>query len=281
MTVQEILRQEIKTLKEQKIESPILKARIILSSILNITKEELILQENRILEDNIIREYKGKIEQLVKKQPLQYITNHQEFMKLDLYVNENVLIPRADTEILVEEVIQICNLQYPDKCEILDLCTGSGAIGIAISKYTKNTHISLLDISEEALKISKQNAKRNNIRNIEFINQNMFQNLRKDFDIIVSNPPYIKSNEIKNLQKEVINEPKLALDGGEDGLKFYKIIQKEAYKFIKKNGYLCLEIGYNQKEEVINLLQETRMYNKIYSKKDLGGNDRIIIAKRN
>lgn len=137
------------------------------------------------------------------------------------------------------------------------------------------------DISSEALKIAKNNCIKNieDTSKVKFIKSDMFEDIKEKYDIIVSNPPYIESKEINKLEKQVQNEPNLALDGGEDGLQFYKKLAKEAHKFLNENGYLCMEIGYNQKEAVTQLLKENNNYKEIYSKKDLSGNDRIIIAK--
>ena len=167
---------------------------------------------------------------------------------------------------------------------MLDLCTGSGAIGISIAKNINNCEITLSDISKDALNVATQNY--NNIvgahdcaRQDKIIQSDLFENIKDKFDIIVSNPPYIKSDVIKTLDKEVQNEPILALDGGKDGLDTYRKIIEHAYKYLNENGYLCLEIGYDQKDEVIRLIEETNQYKDIYSKKDLAGNDRIIICK--
>ncbi|MBO5348643.1 MAG: peptide chain release factor N(5)-glutamine methyltransferase [Clostridia bacterium] len=209
--------------------------------------------------------------------PLQYITNKQEFMKLNFYVDENVLIPQPDTEILVEEII---NLYKNKKCKILDLCTGSGAIAIALAKYVEDAQIVASDISMKALQIAKLNAEKNLLhKKIKFIESDMFEKIDDtDFDIIVSNPPYIKTDVINTLDASVKKEPNIALDGGQDGLKFYKIIINKAHQYLSNNGKLFLEIGYDQKEDVIKLLNKTGYYNEIYSKKDLGQNDRIVVA---
>ena len=206
--------------------------------------------------------------------PIQYITNKQEFMQLNFFVNENVLIPRSDTEILVEEIIE----NYKNKeVKILDLCTGSGCIAISLKKYIENSKVYAIDISEEALNIAKQNAM-NNETDITFIKSDMFSNIKEEkFDIIVSNPPYIKTEVIKKLDKEVKKEPLIALDGGNDGLYFYKKIIEEGYKFLNEEGKIFFEIGYDQKEDIINLINNNNKYELIKTKKDLENNDRIIV----
>lgn len=200
-------------------------------------------------------------------------------MKMNFFVNEDVLIPRPDTEVLVEEVIEITKRLTRPK--VLDLCTGSGAIAISIAKYAKNAIVYASDISKNALEVARKNAKINSTEDkIEFIESDLFENIPKmKFDIIVSNPPYIKKDEISKLEKEVQKEPNIALDGGVDGLNFYRKIANKAYDYLKYNGYLCMEIGYNQKESVIDILNYENRYSGTYSKKDLYGNDRIIVTR--
>lgn len=278
MKIVEVLQNAIQELNNNKISDPIMKSRILLSNILNTTKEYLVINSEEEISIETTNKFNEGINKLIKGYPLQYITNHQEFMKLDFYVDENVLIPRADTEILVEEVISNCekNKEY----KVLDLCTGSGAIGISIARYISNSYITCTDISSKALEIARKNAKANNIDNIEFIESDMFKNIKGKFDIIVSNPPYIVKDVITTLDKEVQNEPYIALDGGIDGLDFYKIIACEAHRYLNENGKVFLEIGYDQKEEVTNLLKVNEKYNSIYSKKDLYDNDRIVVATK-
>lgn len=197
-------------------------------------------------------------------------------MKIDFYVDENVLIPRADTENLVEEVIKIC--KEKEKCKILELCTGSGAIAISLKKYLSNVDIVATDISNEALKVAKKNEKKIlKSECIQFIQSDMFENIKGKFDIIVSNPPYIKTEIVKKYDLKY--EPILALDGGQDGLRFYKTIIENGYRYLNNNGVLALEIGYDQKDDVTNIVNDTKKYKETYCKKDLGGNDRVFIVK--
>lgn len=252
-------------------------SKILLKHILNVNDSYLIINSEQQLNFKIEKKFKQSIELLNKGIPLQYITNKQEFMKLNFYVDSNVLIPQPDTEILVEEVLNILEENSENK-NILDLCTGSGAIGISIAKYNDSI-VTMTDISKNALEIAMKNAKDNDIsEKCKFILSNMFENINEKYDLIVSNPPYIKSDVINTLDKEVQNEPIIALDGGEDGLEFYKNIAQNAHKYLNENGILALEIGYDQKEEVINLLNSSGNYKNIYCKKDLSGNDRVIIA---
>lgn len=278
MKIIEVLQNAIQELNNNKISDPIMKSRILLANILKVTKEYLVINSEQEISIEATNKFNEDINKLVKGEPIQHITNHQEFMKLDFYVDENVLIPRADTEILVEEVISSCDNEKEYK--ILDLCTGSGAIGISLARYIQNSHVTCTDISVKALEIAKKNAKANNTENIEFIESDMFENIKGSFDIIVSNPPYIVKDVIATLDKEVQNEPYIALDGGEDGLDFYKTIVNNAYVYLQKGGKLFLEIGYDQKEQVMKLLETSKKYKDIYSKKDLYDNDRIVVATK-
>lgn len=280
MKIKELINYGKKMLLENEIEDSNLIAKILAEYIFKIDRNQIIVNEEKeISEDDKTRYYLALIE-IIQGMPIQYITNNQEFMKLNFYVDKNVLIPQPDTEILVEEVIEIINSKNKS-LKVLDICTGSGCIGTSIAKYTKNTNITMSDISSAALNIAKNNYTKNieDTSKVQFIESDMFENIKEKYDIIVSNPPYIESKEIIKLDKQVQNEPHLALDGGQDGLEFYKILANEAHKFLNENGYLCIEIGYNQKEQVIQLLKENKNYKEIYSKKDLSQNDRIIIAK--
>lgn len=279
MNIEEILKKEINNLKQNNIENSTLKAKILLANILNVKKEYLLMHsEEEIKQEDKIK-YENCIKELIKGKPLQYITNKQEFMALDFYVDENVLIPQPDTEILVEKAIEISKTTQKNK--ILDMCTGSGCIAISLAKKINNAQITAVDISNSALNVANKNAINNNVENkIKFINSNMFNNIEEKFDIIVSNPPYIETETINKLEIEVQNEPHLALDGGIDGLKFYKIIANNAFKYLNENGYLLLEIGYNQQNSVTQLLQDIGKYKNIETVKDLGGNYRVVIARK-
>ena len=280
MTIKETLNKGMIMLKNNKVESPKLKARLLLQYVLKKSRQYLIVYDNEEITKKEQWEYFINIEKLSQGIPLQHITHSQEFMKMDFKVNKDVLIPRQDTEILVEEVINLAkDIKNP---VILDLCTGSGAIAVSIAKYVKNVKVYAIDISKNAIEIARENAVQNGvINNVKFIESDLFEKLQDEkFDIIVSNPPYIATKEIKKLSKEVQNEPRLALDGGTDGLKFYRKILQNAYKFLKVPGYLCLEIGYDQKNAVKEIIEKEGRYIENYCIKDLCQNDRVIVAKR-
>lgn len=277
MTIKEALTNAIDLLKKTNIENPINQARIVLANVLQKSKEYILIKENEILEEQIYNEFIENIEKLSCGIPLQYITKSQEFMGMDFFVDENVLIPQPDTEILVQEVLNIIGKK--EDLEILDMCTGSGAIGVSIAKYTNDCKVYAVDISSGALEVAKKNAIKNAVNDkITFINSNMFENIdcNKKFDIIISNPPYIETDTVKQLDIQVQNEPKIALDGGVDGLDFYRNILKNSKKYLKEDGIIAMEIGYNQGKSVTGLFKT--QYKNVYCKKDLSGNDRVIVC---
>ena len=205
--------------------------------------------------------------------PIQYILNKAYFCGLPLYVNENVLIPRFDTEVLVEEVLKISKKDKSKR--ILDICTGSGAIAIALKKLGGFESVDALDISDKALEVAKRNAKELNL-DINFLKSDMFSSLtcENKSDIIVSNPPYIQSNVVDTLESEVKDfEPRLALDGDVDGMKFYKIIEENYENYLADNGVLALEIGYDEADDIRALFEGEN----IVIKKDLANLDRVAI----
>ncbi len=279
MQIKEAMKKGTIMLKTNEIENPNLKSRLLMQYILNKSRQYLLVHDNEQLDKIQESQYFNNIEKLITGTPLQHITHSQEFMKMNFYVDENVLIPRPDTEILVEESVKIAKKIGAKK--ILDLCTGSGVIAISIAKYIEKSEITAIDISAEALRVAKLNAKNNEVENkITFIKSDLFDNIKKEkYDMIVSNPPYIKKDIIRTLNKEVQKEPNIALDGGYDGLDFYRKIIKQGFEYLKYNGYLCLEIGYDQKEDVLELLNKQEQYANIISKTDLSGNDRVIMAQ--
>lgn len=279
MTIKETLRKGMIQLKTGNVTEPNLKARLIMQYILNKPRQYLIIYDDQVLTLRQEVDYFKAIKRLINGEPIQHITHQQEFMKLSFFVNEDVLIPRPDTEILVEEVIKIAKKIKAKN--ILDMCTGSGAIAVSLAKYLDNVEITAVDISTKTLNVAKTNAKNNEVENkITFIESNLFENIvNEKYDIIVSNPPYIKKDVIKTLNKEVQKEPKIALDGGYDGLDFYRKITHQSGEYLKFNGYLCFEIGYDQKKDVIKIINDERKFTGTYSKKDLCDNDRIVVTR--
>lgn len=262
-------------------------AWILMEKICNISKTDYFVKmHDQVSEENVVS-YFTAIDKRLTHYPLQYILGEWQFMGLDFKVNENVLIPRQDTEVLVLKVLDILGEEYKkDKRQvrILDMCTGSGCIGISIAKLYPESMVTAVDISEEALVVARENAKINDIENIEFISSDLFENLSVDgdddkFDIIVSNPPYISTEEMKSLMPEVRDyEPRMALDGDDDGLIFYRRIIADSKPFIKSGGFLVFEIGCTQAEDVKELMR-TR-YESIEVLEDLAGLDRVVAGRR-
>ena len=277
MKIKDLLIYGKEKLKNSYIEDYDLISKLLIEYVCKINRNNVIVHIDEDLDEEKSNQYIDAIDKVASGLPVQYITNNQEFMGLNFYVDENVLIPQPDTEIVVQEVID----SYKDKsCKIMDLCTGSGAIGISIAKYIDNINVTATDISMKAIQVAKLNAEKNLVhKKMCFIESDLFQGINEyDFDAIVSNPPYIETKVIDNLSEQVKNEPYIALDGGQDGLDFYRKIVNEAWKYIKNDGKLFLEIGYDQKVAVTDLLEQNDKYCNIYSKKDFGGNDRIVVA---
>ena len=279
------------------------KSNILIQYVLKVDRKYLIINKDVELKDTLIKKCIKLAKKVQAGYPVQYITNKSYFMGLEFYVNEDVLIPQPDTEVVVMQVLneieRIRKNEKNKKIKILDLCTGSGAIAISIAKEKENVEILATDKSIKALEVAKKNyeniiknpikkskTNKNNVKALDeniviendrnnkivFLQSDMFENIdEKDYDIIVSNPPYIETEVIKTLDIEVQNEPKMALDGGKDGLDFYKIIKENVDNYLKKDGLLVLEIGYNQK----NKLQE--LFEKAECVKDFANNDRVII----
>lgn len=290
MNIQELRKTVHDKLIKCGIEDASFKTDLLICHILNMSKTELLLKYNQIVDQDTEESINKSMLDIINGKPIQYIINKQEFMGLEFYVDENVLIPQPDTETLLEEAIKRIYAMHKNnkqKIKILDLCTGSGAIAISIDTYIKNqieqgkmkdlkVEIVATDISEKAIEVAKRNAKLHNA-NIKFIVSDMFDKIYEtDYNLIVSNPPYIETKTIPTLSKEVQNEPHIALDGGEDGLELYRIIARQGFKYMKKEGSIIVEIGYNQKESIIQLFRKYIEYVNIKCLKDLGGNDRLV-----
>lgn len=261
-------------------------------------KTALMMHWQDVLQDNQCEAYFALIEKRAKRQPLQHITGEQEFMGFPFKVNEHVLIPRQDTETMVEDAIELLEKgtlrggaygrgkPLKGSADILDLCCGSGAIGIPLAKTFGKAKVVCTDVSPQALETARENASYNACKNIKFAESDMFEAPffngrfgKKKFDLIISNPPYIESEVIEGLEPEVKDhEPRLALDGGTDGLNFYRKIAQEAAAYLKKDGVLMMEIGCEQKDAVKEILRQTGEYERIIGLTDLTGRDRIVAA---
>lgn len=263
-----------KMLTQAGIDEAELDARYILEYITGLNSAQYFIHSEDIIEKNKAEEFFRLIERRSKRIPLSYVIGTRDFFGLTFKVDENVLIPEQETELLVEEVIK-----YSEGKSVLDMCTGSGCIAISIALFGKPSKVAASDISEKALEVTRENAKSLKAGEISFIQGDMFENVTDKFDIIVSNPPYIETGEIDELMPEVRDYiPRLALDGDIDGLKFYRIISKEAVKKLNKNGRIFYEIGYNQSRAVASILLENG-FTDVKIMKDYSGLDRIVMAK--
>jgi len=279
MNIEKVLNQGINILKASNISNPHLDSEILLSESINRDKKYIILNSKEILNSEQINNFNNFIERRKNGEPIAYLINKKEFWKDEFYVNKDVLIPRPDTELIVEQVLKTYSKK--SQLQVLDIGTGSGCILLSIIKERHNFYGTGIDISKKSINISKINAKQLNLTNrVKFIHSSVDNFNIGKYDIIVSNPPYIELLNLRYLEKDVVNfEPKLALSGGFDGFsKIRKVIIK-ASSLIKKKGKFILEIGFNQKNKVKKLLKEEGFYiNKTI--KDYGNNDRCVISTK-
>ena len=279
MTLKELRRNAHNRLKEQpNISSPELDADLIIMFVLDLKKDELLTKDISV-PDALAIEVNAYLNRRLAGMPVQYIVGKTEFMSLDFIVNKNVLIPRQDTEILVETVIERYK-NVSEQIRILDIGSGSGCVGISMARYLPNSVVTELDISEEALKVAVLNAEKNLVtKQMNFVCRDIrdgISDLEPKFDVIVSNPPYIKTDDLLELQQEVIEyEPVSALDGGDDGLDFYRIIIKKAVP--KKGGMTAFEVGIGQAGDVAGLMFKAG-YRNIEIIPDLAGIERVVLG---
>ncbi|MDC1197027.1 peptide chain release factor N(5)-glutamine methyltransferase [Pelagibacteraceae bacterium] len=279
MNIENILNEGISILQKNKIANPQLDSEILLSNSIKRDKKHIFLNPKEVLNSEQLGKFKSLIERRKKGEPIAYLINKKEFWKDEFFVNKDVLIPRPDSELIIEQVLKIYSKD--DQLQILDIGTGSGCILLSILKERSNFYGTGIDISKKSINVSKFNAKQLNLTNrVKFFHSSVDNFNNGKYDIIVSNPPYIEQLSLKYLEKDVVNfEPKLALSGGFDGFsKIRKVINKTS-TLIKKNGKFILEIGFNQKNKVIKILKEEGFYvNKAI--KDYGNNDRCIISTK-
>lgn len=280
MNIKEALQYGVKELEN--VETPLLDSQLLLAKATGLTRIKVTVEFDREVQPEEEERYISYISDRKKGRPIAYILKVQEFMGLDFHVEEGVLIPRPDTEILVEECISY--LKKIGKSKFIDIGTGSGAITVSLAKLVDDTEGTSLDISETALEVGKKNAKLQEVdQKILFLKSDVFSAIEKDesymesIDLVVSNPPYIPKEVIEGLQVEVRDfEPRLALDGGIDGLDFYRKIVIEGVKFLKKGGLMAFEVGHDQAEEVKNLMERSSVFTDIKIIKDLSGISRVV-----
>lgn len=273
-TYKELLQTAREFLKKNGIADADLDSWYLLAHVFGMNRADFFMHGNEKAEEGKAKLYKELIEKRASHLPLQYITGTQEFMGLEFYVDENVLIPRQDTELLVEEVLKVCR----DK-SVLDVCTGSGCIIISLFKLGSVKDATGSDISDKALQIATKNAKKHNV-DVKFIQSDLFEKIVGNYDIIISNPPYIRSEELRSLMPEVRDfEPRQALDGGPEGLIFYERIIRDIDRFLKPEGYVFFEIGYDQGKAVSDMLYKAGFVD-VNVKKDLSELDRVVYARK-
>jgi len=279
MNIQTALNEASKTLNNSSNASFKLDSEILLSEVIKKSRQYLILNSNEELKKENIKLFNYLLKRRKKGEPIAYLVNKKDFWKYSFYVDKNVLIPRPDSEHLVEETLKLTNNN--SKLKILDIGTGSGCILLSILKDRKEFFGTGIDICKKALKVARFNANVHQLSNrVKFYNSDVDKFLIGKYDIILSNPPYIKQNNLKYLERDVVGfEPKLALNGGKDG--FSKIIRviSRAAQLVKKNGRFILEIGFDQKNKALNILKNNGFYiNKVV--KDYGNNDRCVVSTK-
>jgi len=279
MNIQTLLNQASKTLDNSSNTSSKLDSEILLSKIIEKNRQYLILNSNEELKKENIKSFDYLVKRRKKGEPIAYLINKKEFWKQNFYINQNVLIPRPDTETLVEETLKLFNVN--SKLNMLDIGTGSGCILLSILKERRNFFGTGIDISKKAINVARFNAKMHQLSNrVKFYNSDVDKFLIGKYDLVVSNPPYIKRQDLKYLEVDVKGfEPKLALDGGKDGFsKITKVISKTS-TLLKRNGRFILEIGFGQKKKILSILKQNNFFiNKVV--KDYGKNDRCVISTK-
>ncbi len=279
MTYNCAYRKGIEILRNAGIEAPANDAGVLLCLAAKCDRTFIYAHGDRMLEEGVRQHYQEMLRKRAHGYPLQHITGVQEFMSLIFEVSPDVLIPRQDTELLVEAVIDTCG---SGRTEILDMCTGSGCIAVSLAWHLTGCFVVAADIMPEAIRIAAKNASKNGVsERICFIQSDLFAEIpTKKFDVIVSNPPYIRTRDIDGLRREVKGfEPAAALDGGIDGLAFYREIIRNSPAYLKNSGMLAFETGYDQAGEVAAMLTSDGRYQDIIILKDLAGIDRVVTAR--
>ena len=272
-TLKQLLQTGRELLRQQGIADADVDAWYLLAHVFELKRADMIMKGDTLADESKSEHYLTLIHQRCEHIPLQHITGSQEFMGLEFYVNEDVLVPRQDTEILVQEVLENC-----ENKSVLDMCTGSGCIIISLAKLGKLTQAIGADLSTRALTVAEENVRRHQVA-VELLQSDLFSNVEGSFDILVSNPPYIPTRDIDELMPEVRDhEPHMALDGREDGLDFYREISRSGKRHLNKGGLIFYEIGYNQGEAVKQIL-ELEGFTDVMIKKDLSGLDRVVRAR--
>ncbi len=280
MTQHQLVTAGIEKLKEHNVPDADIDAELLWLYVSNQDKMAYIMNRQEEVTDSVRSFYEAVIDKRSKRTPLQYITGTQCFMGYDFETAPDVLIPRFDTEVLVEQANRLIHDIHSDKMSVLDMCCGSGCIGLSVALMNPKVHVDLSDISDSAVALTKKNAKRLAVSGYTVIKSDLFDKIDKRYDMILSNPPYIESEVIDGLMPEVRDhEPRLALDGDTDGLKFYRAIIENAESYLNEKGCILFEIGNHQAHDVQQLLVDKHFEN-VCVVKDLAGNDRVVIGRK-
>ena len=281
-SIHNILKETENQFRKINIASPRLDAEVLLSCYLKKDRSRLYTSSEYVPTDKEMREYENGVARRLRGEPVAYIIGKKEFWSLDLEINDKVLIPRPETEILVEQVLRLAEKWKLDNGRILEIGTGSGAISIALASELERARIFAMDISIDAVKIAKRNARRNGVEKlVSFICGNLFEPLSNKFDFIVSNPPYISEKEFQYLPVEIRKfEPGKALLAGPKGIEFHRELIKKGMDYLEKSGWLVMEIGYGQSDAIERMLRETRKYDHIHFRTDYAGIKRVAEAQR-
>ncbi|MHB8126329.1 MAG: peptide chain release factor N(5)-glutamine methyltransferase [Desulfitobacteriaceae bacterium] len=277
MSVLELIRWGSALLESAEVINPRFEADLLLAVVLSLTRTELYLEFERILTETEIKDYKEKIDRRQHREPLQYILQRQEFMGLEFYVDQRVLIPRADSEILVEKLLDLLDINKENPCpKVLDLCTGSGALAVSVAYYRPQAQVVGIDLSAQALEVAALNALRLGVQ-VEWRKGDFLIPANQErWDWIITNPPYVSSKAYLECQAEIFFEPSMALLGGEDGLDFYRRLALEVQPLMKPQGKLLMEIGWDQAVQVRQIFENQGFKTTVFP--DLANRDRVVLV---
>lgn len=286
-TIRDLLKVTSEYLEKKGIEAPRLSAEVLLAHLLDLPRIQLYLQFDRPLNEEELSEYRALIKKRLNREPLQYITGTQEFWSLDFAVGPSVLVPRPESELLVEKSLSLLDkgmIPHGDHPRILDLCTGSGALAVALAKEIQDGLFWASDISQEAISVARSNASRHGVaKRIQFLIGDLWQSVRDQdlvFDLIVSNPPYIRSDALDTLSPEVGCEPRSALDGGEDGMFYIRKILSEGARHLHTGGWILLEMDPEQTSKALRLMEESGQYESWERVKDYTHRYRVVMGRK-
>ena len=282
MNIKELLKKTEQFFKQHNIPQPRLDAEVLLADLLDMERIKLYVNFDYPLQDNQLAAFRERVIRRAKREPVPYITEKKEFMSLDFKIKEGVLVPRPETELLVEEIITYCEEQSLDQPNIVEIGTGSGVIMISLGHYINQAKILGIDTSQKAVELTRKNIKKHELEDRLRVSRGdllepLIKREQENVDIVVSNPPYVSQDDMGTLPPEVKKEPDIALVGGEDGLEIYRKLIPQAKKVLLPGGLLALEIGYDQGEDIKDILKENG-WEDVKIIKDYNNNDRIVFS---